>query len=383
MKIARVETVVVGTPWRELTYLELVTDDGLRGVAEARMLNRTDTLLACVGELAARYLIGSDPFDLERLAWRVRWEEYARPGEVTQTALALFDVACHDLIGQALGVPVWKLLGGAARDRVPVYANGWYRSERTPEHYARLARSVVEHGYRALKVDPFGAAVADLDPASLAETVDIVAAVREAVGPGTELMIEMHGRFTAATALAAAAALEPFKPAWIEEPVPPDHPTALKRVRAGTGLPIATGERLHLPAEFRELFEQGLVDVVQADLTHFGGFTGLRKLAAWAQAYGLELAPHNVCGPVGTAANLHFAVACGNYKVLEHFNDFADPWLAQLVPGAPRLDRAEGAFALPAEPGLGVRLDREAAARHPRTRAHFNLVRDGWERRGG
>jgi L-alanine-DL-glutamate epimerase-like enolase superfamily enzyme len=117
-------------------------------------------------------------------------------------------------------------------------------------------------------------------------------------------------------------------------------------------------------------------------LTHFGGFTGLRKLAGWAAAYDLPLAPHNVCGPVGTAANLHFAVATGNYKVLEHFNDFADPWLLELVEGAPRVDPADGCFGLPAGPGLGVRLDRAAAARRPRTRVHFSLVREGWERRG-
>jgi galactonate dehydratase len=137
-----------------------------------------------------------------------------------------------------------------------------------------------------------------------------------------------------------------------------------------------------VPAEFRELFEEGLVDVVQADLTHFGGFTGLRKLAGWAAAYDLPLAPHNVCGPVGTAANLHFAIATGNYKVLEHFNDFADPWTGELVAGAPTVDPADGCFGLPSAPGLGVRLDRAAAARHPRTHVHFSLVEEGWERRG-
>jgi galactonate dehydratase len=122
------------------------------------------------------------------------------------------------------------------------------------------------------------------------------------------------------------------------------------------------------------------VDIVQADLTHFGGFTGLGKLAGWADAYDLLLAPHNVCGPVGTVANLHLAVATANYKVLEHFNDFADPWVAELVDSPPRVDPADGCFAIPTGPGLGVRLDREAA-RHPRTDVHFNLVEEGWERR--
>jgi galactonate dehydratase len=382
MKIVAVETVVVGTPWRELTFVELVTDDGLRGVAEARMLNKTDTLLACIEELAARHVIGTDPFDVERLAWRAHWAEYGRAGEITQTALAALDVACYDLIGQATGQPVWRLLGGLFRDRVPAYANGWYQGQRDLESFARQARRVVDRGYRGLKVDPFGAATAELGHAELEQAVAVVAAIRAEVGPEIALMIEMHGRFTAATAVGAAKALEPYRPEWIEEPVPPYNPAGLRQVRAGTTLPLATGERVHVLAEFRELFEGGLVDVVQADLTHFGGFTGLRKLAGWAQAYDLLLAPHNVCGPVGTAANLHFAIATSNYKVLEHFNDFADPWVADLVDGAPLVDPADGCFAVPTAPGLGIRLDRAAAAAHPRTRAFFNLVEPGWERRG-
>jgi galactonate dehydratase len=381
MKVDAVETVVVGTPWRELTFVELVTDDGLRGVGEARMVNKTDSLVACIGELARRYVVGMDPFDTERLAWQFQWAEYGRAGEITQTALAAIDLACHDLMGQATGQPVWRLLGGRFRDRVPAYANGWYQGDRDPEVVARFAGEVVARGYRGLKIDPFGAATAELGHAELGLAADIIAAVRDAVGPETELMVEMHGRFTAATAVRVARALEPWSPAWIEEPVPPYNPAGLRQVRAGTWLPVATGERLHVLAEFRELFEGGLVDIVQADLTHFGGFTGLGKLAGWADAYDLLLAPHNVCGPVGTAANLHLAVATANYQVLEHFNDFADPWVAELVDSPPRVDPADGCFAVPTGPGLGVCLDREAAGRHPRTGVHFNLVKEGWERR--
>src|SRR4029450_5865710 len=199
--------------------------------------------------------------------------------------------------------------------------------------------------------------------------VDIVAAVRDTVGPEVELMLEMHGRFTAATAVRVARAMEPSGPPWIGEPVPPYNPAGLRQVRAGTWLPLATGERVHVLAEFRELFEDGLVDTVRAALTHCGGFPPLGKLAGWASAYDLLLAPHNVCGPVGTAANLHLAVATGNYKVLEHFNDFADPWVSDLVHGAPAVDPADGCFALPTPPGLGGSLDREAAAAPPRRRA--------------
>jgi galactonate dehydratase len=381
VKIVDLTTTVVGTPWRELTFVELITDDGLRGIGEARMINKTGTLLAAVEELGRRYAIGADPFDVERLAYRATWEEYGRAGEVAQTALALLDQACWDLMGQSLGVPVWKLLGGAVRERVPAYANGWYQGPRDPALFAAKAREVVAAGYRALKVDPFGHATAELGHRELGLATDIIAAIRDAVGPETGLMVEMHGRFTAATAVAAARALEPYRPEWIEEPVPPVFPAAFRQVRAGTTLPIATGERVHVLAEFRELFEQGTVDVVQADLTHFGGITGLRKLAGWAEAYGVLMAPHNVCGPVGTAANLHFAVSCANYKTLEHFNDFADSWIFDLVPGSPRIDPADGCFVLPTAPGLGVTLDHAAAAAHPRTNAHFNLVAEGWEQR--
>jgi len=381
MRVVDVETVVVGTPWRELTFVELVTDDGLRGLGEARMVNKTSTLVACIEELAHRYVVGTDPFDTERLAWRAQWEDYGRPGELTQTALAILDQACYDLVGQATGQPVWRLLGGKFRERVPAYANGWYQGDRTPESFARMAKVVVDRGYRGLKVDPFGAATAELSPTQLGLAVDLIAAIRDTVGPDVALMVEMHGRFTAATAVAAARALEPYRPEWIEEPVPPEHAGRFRQVRAGTTLPIATGERIHQVAEFRELFEQDTVDIVQADLTHIGGYTGMRKLAGWADAYGLLMAPHNVAGPAATMANVHFAIACGNYKVLEHFNDFADPWVADLVTGAPRVDPADGCFGLPTEPGLGVRLDRDAAAAHPRTGVHFNLMAEGWERR--
>ncbi len=331
MKIVDLRVTVVGTPWRELVFLELTTDDGLTGVSEVRMVNKTDTLVACIGELAPRYVIGTDPFDVERLAWNVQRAEYGRAGEVAQSALAAFDVASWDLMGQSLGVPVWKLLGGKFRDRVPAYANGWYQAEREAGAIARLARGVVERGYRALKLDPFGAASAELPADDRRRAESIVAAVREAVGPDVQILIEMHGRFTPATAVRVAAMLEPFDPEWIEEPVPPENAAALARVKAATRIPIATGERAHSIADIREFIETGVADVVQVDLTHFGGFLPMKHLAGWADAHYLLLAPHNVCGPVGTMANVHFAIATPNYKVLEHFNDFADPWVQDLV----------------------------------------------------
>jgi galactonate dehydratase len=382
VKIVDVVTTVVGAPWRELTFVELVSDEGRRGLAEVRMVNKTDTLLACVSELADRHVIGSDPFDREALAFNVQRAEYGRPGEVTQSALAAFDIACWDLVGQELEVPVWKLLGGRYRDRVRAYANGWYQTDRNPLALAESARNVVARGYTALKLDPFGSARMWLSPAERRRSVALVAAVRDAVGPDVEIMIEMHGRFSPAAAAEIAGDLEPLAPAWLEEPVSFDNPSSLARVRSATRRPIATGERIHLLSDFRALIEQGLVDIVQADLTHFGGFTGLRRLAAWAEAYELPLAPHNVCGPVGTMANIHFAIATPNHLILEHFNDFADTWLSDLVDAAPAIDPVDGCFAVPTDPGLGIRLDHAACAEYPRTHAGIFLFSDGWERRG-
>jgi galactonate dehydratase len=381
-KIVEQRITVVGTPWRELVFVELTTDSGLVGVGECRIVNKTDTLVAAIHELGPRYVVGTDPFDVERLAWNMQRAVYGRPGEVTQSALATFDVACWDLMGQILGVPLWKLLGGRFRDRVPAYANGWYQAQRDPKVIARLARGVVKRGYRGLKLDPFGAASAELSGPERRKAVAIVAAVREAVGPDVQIMVEMHGRFTPGTAAQVAALLEPYDPEWIEEPVPPENPAALARVRAATRLSIATGERAHTAEDIRPFLEQGNVDVVQVDLTHFGGFLPMKRLAGWADAYYLLLAPHNVCGPVGTMANLHFAVATPNYKVLEHFNDFADSWVQELVDAPPRIDPADGCFTLPERPGLGLKLDREACARHPRTGGRIQLFEEGWERRG-
>lgn len=383
MKIVDIETIVVGAPWRELTFVELRTDDGLTGVGEVRMVNKTDTLVAAISELGQRHVIGSDPFDLHRLAWLVQRFDYGRPDEVAQSALAAFDVACWDLIGQSLGVPVWKLLGGLVRERTPAYANGWYQTERDPEMIAERSRLVVARGYRALKLDPFGAGHGDLSPVERRKSIAIVEAVREAVGSDVEIFVEMHGRFTPAAASRLARDLEPFDPAWFEEPIAPENPVALKSVKAATIVPIAAGERLHTLHDLREFFDHGVLDIVQVDLTHFGGLTPMRTLATWADLHCLQLAPHNVCGPVGTAANVHLAVATPNHRVLEHFNDFADPWVSELVDLAPTVDASDGCFDLPAGAGLGVKLNRDACAEHPRTGGQIRLFQVGWEQRLG
>src|SRR5579883_2119893 len=162
MKISAIKPLVLGTPWRNLTYVIVETDEGLRGVGEVRMVNHTDALLGYLQEAGRHHILGSDPMKIEDLVQRMFRRDFARASEIMMSAIAVIEMACWDILGQSLGVPVYQLLGGAVRKRIPAYANGWYTVERSPEEFAAAARRVVERGYRALKVDPFGAGFYEL-----------------------------------------------------------------------------------------------------------------------------------------------------------------------------------------------------------------------------
>jgi galactonate dehydratase len=381
MRIKDMRAQVVGTPWRHLTVVELTTDEGLSGVGEARMINDTGALLGYLEDIRATHVLGHDPFEIEALVQGLVRREYGRSGEIAMSALGVIEMACWDIIGKALDQPVYRLLGGAVRDRVKAYANGWYTVERTPEEFHAAAERVVARGYRALKFDPFGAGVWELEPEERTRSLELVEAVADAVGDRCEILVEMHGRFTPAVALGLIRDMERFRPGWVEEPVPPDNLKALCKVSARSQIPVATGERIHSRAEFRELFELQAADIVQPDISHFGGISELRKLAATAETHYVLVAPHNVGGPVLTAANLHVAASTPNFKIQENFNDFADSWIHEVMTGLPALDPTDGCFPLPDRPGLGISVDWDAVSEHPPGPIHFDLFQPGWERR--
>jgi len=379
MKITKVRPLVMGTPWRNLTFLVVETDEGLTGVGEVRMINNTEALLGYLSEAAPRHVIGQDPFNRELIVDTMRRNDYSRAGEVAMSGIALIEMACWDIVGKALNQPVYRLMGGAVRQKIKAYANGWYTVERTPEEFAKAAKSVVARGYEAAKLDPFGAGFYELDRKERLRSISLVEAVRDAVGPDFDILVEMHGRFSPAVAIGIAHDLEPFRPGWIEEPVPPENLAALKKVANAVSAPIATGERIHTRTECRELFELQACDIVQIDLSHFGGISEARKLAAWAESYYMLMAPHNVCGPVATAANLHLAACTPNFKIQEHFNDFADAWVKGAVLQYPEV--VDGYFSLPEGPGLGVTINEDFIAAHPRQRVHFDLYKEDWHKR--
>src|SRR5438874_10504608 len=379
MKIVDVKTHVMGTAWRNLTFVRVLTDEGLEGLGEVRMLNHTDALLGYFKEAVPNHVLGHNPANIEDLVQRMYRNDFARAGEIAMSAIATIEVACWDIMGQALGVPVYKLLGGAVRERIKGYANGWYTVERTPEEFHAAAKRVLAKGCRALKFDPFGSGFYELEHAEKMRVIELVEAVYDAVGPNVEILIEMHGRFNVATAVEMARELERFKPSWVEEPVPPENLAALKKAAEKITIPVATGERIHTRYDYRQLFELQAADIIQPDITHFGGLLETKKLAAWAETYYILVAPHNVGGPVSTAAALHFAASTPNFKILEHFNDFAEDWVKAAAPGNPEV--VNGYFALPQAPGLGLKLNEEVIREHPQQKIFFNLFAENWHRR--
>lgn len=379
MKIVDVKSVVLGTAWRNLTFVRVLTDDGLEGVGEVRMLNHTDALRGYLAEAVPNHILGHDPMNIEALVRGMYLNDFARAGEIAMSAIATIEMACWDIVGKALGQPVYKLLGGAVRDKIKAYANGWYTVERTPEEFHAAAKRAVAKGYRALKFDPFGSGFYELERAEKLRAIGLVEAVRDAIGPDVEMLVEMHGRFNPATAVEIAHELEVFKPSWIEEPVPPENLAALKKVSEKVNIPVATGERIHTRYDYRQLFELQAADIIQPDITHFGGLLETKKLAAWAEAYYILIAPHNVGGPVSTAAALHLAASTPNFKIQEHFNDFAEEWVKAAAPGNPEV--VDGYFALPQGPGLGITLDDAVIREHPQEKIFFNLFAENWHRR--
>ena len=290
------------------------------------------------------------------------------------TVISALEIACWDIIGKACGQPVYRLLGGRARDMLPAYANGWYGAAITPQDYAQKAREVVGRGYSGMKFDPFEQAWKDMSQAQMQAAQDIVAAVREAVGDQVDLMIEVHGRLSVGCAIEMGHRLAPYRPAWYEEPVTPHSLDLLAEVKRALPFPIAAGERLYMLEDFARLAALRACDVVQLDLAHCGGLSFGKKIAALCQPQDLRLAPHCSIGPVALCAAIHFGWATPQVMVQENFSDYDAPWRGELVGGWKPM--AGGTYLLPDKPGLGIELDDAACARHPYVKHAFPSLWD-------
>ncbi|MFJ4437771.1 mandelate racemase/muconate lactonizing enzyme family protein [Streptomyces sp. NPDC088923] len=378
-RITRVETLMLGTAWRDFAYVRLHTDEGLTGVGEITHPYRPRETCALTEAMGHRHLIGADPFDTEEIWLRMYQGDFLRGGDVGGIVVSGVDQALHDLMGKALGVPVYRLTGGATRDRVRVYANGWYTGEREPEIFAAKAEETVARGYTALKFDPFGAGLHHLEKAELRRSVDLVAAVREAVGPDVDLFIEGHARFGTGTARQLVDALAPYEPGWFEEPLPWTLIERYAELRERAPFPISGGEHFHNRHEYKQLFATRAVDIVQPDLSMAGGFTELRKIAAEADTHGMTVAPHNSNSPLCTTASVHAVLGITNFQILETFDGLLEPYVFDAVKGA--LPVKDGHIELPTAPGLGIELVDEVFEEHPPSHRFWNMFAEGWEKR--
>ncbi len=361
MKVTRIQTLLCHAYRTNWVFVKVLTDEGLYGVGEATLEMRERTVATAVAELE-RHLAGRDPFAIEAFWSDMVRETYWRGGPVLMSALAGVEMALWDLKGKALGVPVYELLGGKVRDRIPCYANGWFAPAKTPEEFAQKAKRAVQSGFRALKWDPFGKAYMNLSNAELRRAMDCVAAVRDAVGPGVDLLIEGHGRFNVQTAVRVGRALAEFDPLWFEEPIPPDNLRALAEVKQRIPVPVAAGERLFNRWDYLEFFRLAAADFVQADVTHAGGILEMRKIAAMAECRYLPFCPHNPSGPVANAATLQLAACVPNFHLLETMSSDV-PYRGRVT--TENVAFRDGSMLIPDRPGLGIDLDEAAIAEHP------------------
>ena len=350
------------------TYVRIYTDEGLVGNGEC--IHGGEGCPQLVHALK-RYILGESPLDVDMLfekMRRARLFDGALAG-VTVTAMTGIEIALWDLAGKALGVPVYRLLGGKFRDRIRLYCDSHAGRDFAPESYAERARQVVALGFDALKFDVdetetgfrsdrwnWHASAAEID-----WMVERVAAVRAAVGPHVDLAIDMHGRYDIPSAIAVARSMEPFNLLWLEEPVPPENVAAMREVKRAGRVPICAGENHYLRWGFRDLLEQQAVDIIMPDIPKCGGLSECRKIANMAEVYYVPFAPHNVSGPLGTMASAHVCASVPNFLVLEwHWIDY---------PGWDEFATCDqsviqnGHVVLNDRPGLGLDVDDAALAR--------------------
>jgi len=373
MKIARIETRVCHARMRNWIFVKVITDQpGLIGWGEATLEWHTRGVVGAIEDLA-QLLIGEDPRRIEHL-WQTMYRQHFWHGNdvVRGTAMAGIDLALWDILGKTLGVPCHQLWGGRVRDYVRLYCHlGGGRMEdfyETPvneaKRFGELAQKAVADGFTAFKSMPVPEQmmIEGLRPVKFAESC--VAAMREAVGDSIDIMVDCHARASPRMGQIFAKALEPYGLYFFEEPCWPEHIEGIAEVQRAVKTPIATGERMVSQFAFKRLLELQAASIIQPDITHCGGLSEARRIAAMAQAYGVAVAPHNPQGPVSTAASIEFGFATPNYLICEAVHQDV-PWRDEIVNWGFTVEK-QGRIVRPSSrPGLGVEINEAAIAAHP------------------
>ncbi|MEO6652689.1 MAG: mandelate racemase/muconate lactonizing enzyme family protein [Ilumatobacteraceae bacterium] len=392
MRISEVETFVVGNPppsfgGQYFVFVKLTTDDGTIGWGEAYAATFRPTVIAAgIEDLADHMLVGEDPHHIERF-WRRAYSRgfTQRPDATLQGCMSALEMACWDIIGKAAGKPVYELLGGRVHESLRTYTYLYPRPDDVDDVYAdataaaERAAEEVARGFTAVKFDPAGpyTAMGGHQPrlVDIERTSAFVREIRAAVGTAADLLVGTHGQFTAGGALRIARAIAPYDPLWFEEPVPPDDVRAMAQVAAQSSVPIATGERLTTKYEFARVLEARAASIIQLNLSRAGGLLEGKKIAALAEAFGAQIAPHCYNGPIGLAANIQLAACSPNFLVLESIMDNSG-FHAELLTTPLTWER--GRLIPSTAPGLGVELNEAVARAHPYTgdRTHLTMWND-------
>lgn len=376
MKITDLKVYVIdpsgnGSPAQAWTFVQIETDEGLTGFGEASNFPGNGSLI--VGDALRRvkeFVIGEDPSRINFLWHRLfRKAAYLGPRGLPTAVVSGVDIALWDLRGKALGRPVYELVGGKFRDTIPLYANAWFAGCSTPEDFAEAARRTVEAGHTALKCDPFqemgpyhtAYATGQISPRGEDLGINIVAAIREAVGPNVDILVDAHGHYNVPTAVRIGRRLEPYRIGWFEEPVPPESLPALRSVREQVGVPICVGERLYTRFDFAPILEQRLADYLMPDVVWTGGISELLRIATLAEAYYVPVSPHDALGPLQILAGSHAMMTIPNFYRLEHCVAHI-PWYQACLDQP--ISFVGDHLRLPDRPGLGFNLNVEFLRAH-------------------
>jgi galactonate dehydratase len=362
MKVTAIKTFMYHANWNWL-LVKLETDEGIIGWGEASTQGQNKVVEAAVHQLGG-YLKGKDPRQIE-LHWSTMFRNtYWRPSFVTSCAMSGLEMAMWDITGKSLNTPVYNLLGGACRERLSVYYNGWWFAAKSHDEYVLLAKREVEKGARALKWDPLWGLDVFASREQLDKAVENIRQVRKAVGDKVELMIDVHGRLSPDNAIYLAREVEELKLSWYEEPIPTDASMDdLVKVANSTSIPICVGERWDNRWYFRDLFEKHCAGIINPDLAHTGGILETKKIADMAHAYYVGITSHSSMGPVVSAASIHLGAITPNFIIHEVFTPdmpFYDEVLKEPFPPI-----KDGFQELPKKPGLGVEINEEALTKRP------------------
>ena len=393
MQLDSIEVFVVGNPpprcgGRYFIFVKLTTKCGISGIGE--IYNATFNPHLC-GKMAIevfeRQFHGQDPHHIEKLWHQTYGAGYSRRPDITvMGVLSGLEMACWDIIGKAANKPVYELLGGKVREKLRSYTYLYpaegdvYPDPNTKNVYndadlaAESALETVNSGFTAIKFDPAGPYTIYDGHQPTLEDIDRIEKfcqrIREAVGTKADLLIGTHGQFTVSGAKRVARVIEPFHPLWFEEPIPPESPEAMAKVANFTSVPIATGERLCTKYEFARILETGAAAILQMDLGRVGGILEAKKIAAMAEYYSVQIAPHLYCGPIVAAANIQLATCIPNFLILESIKKFEGFYADLLVQP---IKWENGYVIPPTEPGLGVILNEEVANAHPYKDSELHL----------